>query len=238
MNAGMSALRMGARLWLRHLTRWARICGLIAAGVVVAAWFLFSAVLESLALGLGVGLVVLACTGMRPPPDAKRWFQGGFGERRTARRLAVARRTGRLPGWWFAHDLRVPKSRANLDHAAVHPSGRVVLYLDTKAWHAKDAVVRVDGAKLKYGPWDQTKALDTVRWEASKLAAGVRGVPVVPVIVCDRTKVEGGIIDLDGAYVVSSDSLVQALREIDAGRRDKSRAKRVRQMVEAGFPRK
>jgi len=229
---------MGARVWLRHLARWARICGVIASGVVAAAWFLFSAVLEALALGLGVGLVVLACTGLRPPPDAKRWFQGGFGERRTARALAVARRSGRLRGWWFAHDLRVPRSRANLDHAAVHPSGRVVLYLDTKAWHAKGAVVKMDGSKLKYGPWDQTKALDTVKWEARKLAEGVRGVPVVPVIVCDKTTVEGGIIELDGAYVVSSRNLVQALRGIDSGRRDKSEARRVRRLIEAGFPRK
>lgn len=238
MNAGMSAIKMGVRLWLRHLARWARICGLIAAGVVVAAWFMFSAVVQSLALGLGVGLVVLACTGCRPPADAKRWFQGGFGERRTARTLAVARRTGRLRGWWFAHDLSVPKSRANLDHAAVHPSGRVILYLDTKAWHAKNAVVRVEGNRLKYGPWDQTKALETVRWEAQKLAAGVRGVPVVPIIVCDKTRVEGGIIDLGGAYVVSSADLVRALREIDAGRHDRNRARHVRELVRTGFPRK
>lgn len=239
MNAGLSAIRMGFRLWGRHLAWWARVTGGIAVAVLVAAWWLFGAFGRAALLALAVGVLVLALTGGRCPEDAKRWFQGGFGERRTARRLAGARRLGVLRGWWFAHDLRIPKSRANLDHVAVHPSGQVVVYLDTKAWHAKRAVVRVDGARLMYGPWDKTKALDTIAWEASKLREGLKGsVAVVSILVCDGAEVEGGTLELDGMWITSSAELPRTLRSITRAQRDKKEARAVRELVTDAFPRK
>lgn len=239
MNAGLSAIKMGFRLWGRHLAVWVKWSGTVAAAVLVAAWLGFGAFLGALLLALGTGMLMLSVTGLRCPQDARRWFQGGFGERRTARRLAGARRLGVLRGWWFAHDLKIPKSRANLDHVAVHPSGRLVVYLDTKAWHAKRAVVRVDGARLMYGPWDKTKALDTIAWEASRLREGLGGaVTVVSVLVCDGTEVEGGILELDGMWITSSADLPRTLRSITRAQRNKTEARHVRELVEARFPRK
>lgn len=239
MNAGLSAIKMGCRLWGRHLAWWARVSGGVAAAVLVAAWWLFGTFGRAALLALAVGMLVLALTGGRCPEDARRWFQGGFGERRTARRLASARRLGVLRGWWFAHDLKIPKSRANLDHVAVHPSGQLVVYLDTKAWHAKRAVVRVDGARLMYGPWDKTKALDTIAWEASRLREGLGGaVPVVSVLVCDGAEVEGGTLELDDMVITSAAELPRALRSLTRTQRNKKEARQVRELVEARFPRK
>lgn len=239
MNAGLSAIKMGCRLWGRHLAYWSKVTGGIAGAVLVAAWWLFGTFGRAALLAGAVGLLVLALTGGRCPEDARRWFQGGFGERRTARKLAGARRFGVLRGWWFAHDLKIPKSRANLDHVAVHPSGRLVVYLDTKAWHAKRAVVRVDGHRLMYGPWDKTKALDTIGWEASRLREGLGGaVSVMSMLVCDGAEVEGGIIELDGMWIVSAAELPRALRQVVRAQRNKQEARNVRELVEARFPRK
>lgn len=233
-----SAVTMGLRLWGRSLAGAATIAGGVAVVVTVAALVVFGGGWAAAGFGLGVGVVVMLPLG-RVPSGARRWIQGGLAELRTARNLAVARRSGLLRGWWFAHDLSIPKSRANLDHVAVHPSGRVVVYLDTKAWHAKGAVVRVSGSKLMYGPWDQTKALETVEWEASRVRAVVGpGVRVVPMIVCDRTRVDGGVIDLDGALIVASDQLTRTLRAVSDAGRDKSLARRTRRGVAQAFPRK
>lgn len=227
-------------MWGRHLLRWSKWAGLLAVAVSAAAWLALTvAPLGALALGSAVGAVVLALTGAKCPDDAKRWIQGGLGERRTAQRLASARRVGTLRGWWFAHDLKIPRSRANLDHVAIHPSGRLAVYIDTKAWHANGARVRVDGARLMYGPWDKTKALDTIQWEASRLRDGLKGaVPVVPVLVCDGTKVEGLVIDLDGMWVVASSELPSLLRSLSRAPRDRRAAQALRNLVRENFPAK
>lgn len=241
-RAGRSALLMGLKLWGRHLSGAATVAGGVAVVVTVAAVVVVDLSGSALAFGAGVGGVLLVVLG-RLPDGARRWIQGGLAEFRTARLLATARRSGRLRGWWFAHDLRIPRSRANLDHVAVHPSGRVAVYLDTKAWHAKGATVRVSGRRLMYGPWDQSKAVDTVKWEASKVADQLPGVRVVAVIVCDRTNVKPGVtgtaIGFDGVYVVSSRNLVDLMRSIGQGYdRNKGAARRVRRAVTAGFPAK
>lgn len=240
MNAGLSAVKMGLRLWGRHLLRWSRWAGALALGTFAATWSALSvSPLGAAALAGAVGVAMLALTGARCPDDAKRWIQGGLGERRTARKLAAARRFGSLRGWWFAHDLKIPRSRANLDHVAVHPSGELVVYLDTKAWHAAGARVRVDGARLMYGPWDKTKALDTIQWEASRLLDGLKGtVPVIPVLVCDGASVEGRAIDLDGMWVVASDELPRLLRSLSRAPRNRRDAQAVRELIKANFPAK
>lgn len=244
MNAGWSATRMGFKLWGRHLLRWSRIAGGAAVGTFGAGWWMVGTPGRAAVGGVAVGAVVLAFTGARCPQDARRWFQGANGERRTARRLRNAGAFGGLRGWWFAHDLRIPRSRANLDHVAVHPSGQLVVYLDTKAWHARNATVRVHGNRLMYGPWDQTKTLDTIAWECDQLRtsldrAGFTG-EVVSILVCDGADVEGGVLTLDNdMWVVASVELPRMLRELmPSARRNRSNAQHTWQLVLAGFPRK
>ena len=242
-GAGLSAIKMGLRLWSRQLLRWSRIAGLIAVGVFAAAWWLFSDVGRAALLASAVGVIVLALTGGRCPQDARRWFQGAGGERRTARLLHRAELFGLLRGWRFAHDLGIPRSRANLDHVAVHPSGRLVVYLDTKAWHARGAVVRVNGNRLMYGPWDQTRTLDTIAWEASRLRGGLHNAGfsgnVVSMLVCDGAEVEGGILELDhDMWVVASAELPRALRSLSSAARDRPVAAQAKRLVSSCFPRK
>jgi hypothetical protein len=169
----------------------------------------------------------------RKPSEAHRWIQGAKGESRTARRLLALKGTG----WGVAHDRSIPKSKANLDHVLIHPSGRMLVYVDTKAWHAKRAEVRLSGGKLMYGPWDQTKALETVKWEASKLTEHT-GIPAVAVIACDQTKVANdGFIRVGDAYVVSSDRLVKVLRSMDdLDGKNKALVRKVKQVVDLKFP--
>jgi len=116
----------------------------------------------------------------------------------------------RREGWGVLHDRRVPRSRANLDHVLIHPSGRFLVYVDTKAWHAAKAVIRVTGGRLMYGPWPQGDKADTVRWEANRLNQKI-GLDVVPVIAVDRGKVNGDHLIFRGVHVVNADMLLDVL---------------------------
>lgn len=238
MRAGLSAVRQGLRLWGIHLVQQLKIVAVAATGVLALSWLLAGSLLLASLLAAATGMVILGVTG-RCPADARRWIQGGLGERRTASTLAKARWSGRLTGWRFMHDLSIPGSKANLDHVAVHPSGRLVVYLDTKAWHAKNAKVRVSGTRLKYGPWDKTDVLHTVQWEASKLRASLDGsVEVVSMLVCDGTQVENGVTSLNGTYIVQTADLVRTLRKLTSRRSNRHLARDVKHLIGTKFPSK
>jgi hypothetical protein len=108
---------------------------------------------------------------LRPPPDPERWRRGAAGEASTARVLdgLPARR------WVVRHDLRIPGSRANLDHLVIGPSG--VWVVDTKTTRAR---VRARGRTVRFG----NRRLDTAatRWEAQVVADRL-AVPVRPLVV-------------------------------------------------------
>lgn len=230
--AGRSARRMAYKLWLKNAKDAAAKALLPGAGGAVAVWVPSEHVVGSLAAGAGLWALV-ALLLARKSKEARRWLQGGMAELRTAVKLVRFRATG----WWFAHDRKAgPKSKANLDHIGIHPSGRAAAYLDTKAWHAKNAVVRVDRGRLMYGPWNQTDRVDTVKWEASKLAEGLPGVPVVPIIVCDRTKVQGGLLEFNGVLVVEAARVGQALARVSNANRSRVRSMRARHAVRSKFP--
>ena len=117
------------------------------------------------------GVVLFVAWLLRPQGDVERWLRGAVGEEATARAL------GRLqPGaGWSLHDLRIPGSRANLDHLVIGPRG--VWVVDTKT--TRDRVrgrwgqVRFGERRLDPGP---------TRWEAEVVADRL-GVPVRPLIV-------------------------------------------------------
>jgi hypothetical protein len=75
--------------------------------------------------GLAVAIVMVAGAGwrlrFRPSPEALAWQRGAEGERHVARLLEPLVQAG----WGFSHDLRVPGSKANVDHVVVGPPGRV-----------------------------------------------------------------------------------------------------------------
>jgi len=140
------------------------------------------------------------------------------------------------------HDLSIPKSKANLDHVLVHPSGKFAVYVDTKAWHAARARITWDNrGRLMYGPWDQTPKMKTVEWEASRLHEET-GLPVIPLIACDRGNVIGptgspGVINVNGTYILRSDALFNEISRMDPlNGPDRRTADRVRKTIERKFP--
>jgi hypothetical protein len=144
--------------------------------------------------GLGVGLVV------RRRPDAARWLRGAAGEASTARLL------GRLPSrtWDVRHDLRVPGSRANIDHLVIGPSG--VWVIDSKATRAR---VRARWRTVRLGD----HRLDTrpVRWEAQVVADRL-GVPARPLIVVHGEGLPRRGGRSDGVWVVPVAGLLPRVR--------------------------
>ena len=87
--------------------------------------------------------------------DVQRWRRGAEGERRTAVVLGglSARR------WSVRHDLRIPGSRANIDHVVIGRTG--VWVVDSKATRAP---VRARWRRVYFG--DRRLETDSVRWEA------------------------------------------------------------------------
>ena len=205
-QAGYSALRQAGRLLCKRIVEVGTWCGGAWAGGGVA--FLIapgSLSVVSLAAGGAAG-VTLAVWRWRRPSQWRSWLQGAKAEWRTGRQLNKLKRDG----WGVLHDRRVPRSRANLDHVLVHPSGEFLVYVDTKAWHAKKAIIRVNRGSLMYGPWSQSSKAETVAWEASRLQE-IIGLPTYAVITVDGGKVNGGNLIFRGVHVVESASLLQTL---------------------------
>lgn len=208
-QAGYSALRQAVRLWFQHaqqVTLWAAGAG--TGGVAVIAVSAGGLSVGSLAAG-GVTAVGVAVWRSRQPSRWRSWLQGAKAERRTGKLLNSLRRDG----WGVLHDRSIPRSRANLDHVLAHPSGNFLIYVDTKAWHAAKATIRVDRNRLMYGPWNQGPKAETVAWEASRLSEGT-GMRVIPMIVVDGGKVNGDVLIFNDVYVVSANVLLRTLDAI------------------------
>jgi hypothetical protein len=74
--------------------------------------------------------VPLALRQQATPWWVSNWRRGAAGERHAARILG---RLGRR-GYWLLNDLQVPRSKANLDHLLIGPTG--VFYVDAKSGRA------------------------------------------------------------------------------------------------------
>lgn len=140
--------------------------------------------------------------------QAARWQAGAVGEQRTAERLAPLLGEG----WTILHDRALPRSRANVDHLAISPSG-VVILPDTKRWSARYRLHVVNG-RLLHGTHDVTDRLNGLRHEARTVAA-VLGVPVMPLVVMDGPPVDGGELVLDGIRIIPADRTLGVLRTLD-----------------------
>ena len=181
-------------------------------------------------LGAVVGLVVFGI-GLRRVyrRSSVSWSVGAAGERRTAKML------GGLPGGWVVlHDRAIPGSRANLDHLLIGPAG--VLYADTKNWGSKKSQLRVQGGELWYGRYPQTKALQTVRWEADR-ASQALGVPVEALVVVHGAKVPGNCVMLEGVTVIPAKKLRRTVSNRSAAFGfDSVRVQQLAQPAERTFP--
>ncbi|MEW1912353.1 nuclease-related domain-containing protein [Kitasatospora sp. NPDC085895] len=209
-EAGASAARMArrrgvaARRRLRRSWKW-RLPLLATVGVV--GWWATPSV------GSGIFLAVVAAMGMAYTVvltfvvgRGGSWAVGAAGERRTARLLVPLERAG----WTVLHDRAIPGSSANLDHLLIAPGGEVV-YIDTKNWVSRRSQLLVRKGQLWYGGHCQTRALQTVAWEARQ-AELVLGVPVAAYVAVHGAKVPRGVLHLEGVTIANAAPLVRRLR--------------------------
>jgi hypothetical protein len=145
--------------------------------------------------GAVVGLIAWGVGG-----DVERWRRGASAEQVTARHLAhlSSRR------WSVWHDLRVPGSRANIDHVVIGPTG--VWVVDTKSTLTS---VRATWWSVRFGD----RRLDTTatRWEAG-IVADRLGVPVRPIVAVHGSHMRRRAARAQGVPVVRADRLVPRLR--------------------------
>jgi hypothetical protein len=144
----------------------------------------------------------------RPSPEARAWQRGAAGERHVARLLEPLVQQG----WGVNHDLRVPGSRANIDHVVVGPPG--VFVIDAKHYRGRLRLSR-DGM-LWHGRYLLAPTLSTTRWEADKLQAriGAADIAVVPIVAVVGAAVSYGQVTAHDVTVVPARRLPGLLRSL------------------------
>jgi hypothetical protein len=156
-GAGTSALAMFRSARSRRRRR-AGVASVLMVVAVVGGFLRWPDRAVLVVAAAAVPVLVSAFVG-RSGRDIGRWARGAEGERRTADLLA------HLPSrrWTVWHDLRVPGSRANIDHVVVGRTG--VWVVDTKSTRAE---VRTGWRSVRFGD----RKLDTrsTRWEADLVA--------------------------------------------------------------------
>jgi hypothetical protein len=102
------------------------------------------------------------------PLRERAWRDGAVGEEAVASRLAKT-----CPEVVVLHDRRMPRSRANIDHIAIGPSG--VLVIDTKRYRGKIEVRKplFGEAKLVIRGRDKTKLVEGLKRQVDAVRAGL-----------------------------------------------------------------
>jgi hypothetical protein len=181
---------------------------IIARGIAIGLVGLILAVLGGTLAVLGTSLVFLAVVwtigALVVLPDGVRaWRTGAVGEEMTAAALAA------LPAGAFVvlHDRRKPRSRANIDHLVVGPTG--VWVVETKNYGGSLAVRDGD---LWIGGRRKTAFIDQVKSQAGAVSTALGGVPVLPIICVHRADFPLlGRAELRGVRIVGSHGLVEAI---------------------------
>lgn len=123
-----------------------------------------------------LGGVILALSD--EPTHEKVWARGAAGEEHVAQSLAKRLNQKVL----VLHDRRVPRTRANIDHIAVAPSG--IWVIDSKRYKGKVAVSQplLGAAKLTIAGRDRTKLIDGLAKQVELVrAVAAENAPEVPV---------------------------------------------------------
>jgi hypothetical protein len=212
---GGSAQAEYQRRRAREHTAWAatlpwRIAA--TSGTGLAAWL--AATLAGLPLPARAvaALAALAAVGwrlrFRPSPETLAWRRGAAGERHLARLLAPLQANG----WTVLHDLRVPRSKANIDHLVIGTPG--VFVVDAK--HYRGPLHLSHDGGLWHGRYPLAAALSATRWEADKVQAtlGVADIDVVPIVAVCGAAVPFGQVSVHGVPVVAAHTLPGMLRAL------------------------
>ncbi len=144
----------------------------------------------------------------RPSPETRAWQRGAAGERHVARLLEPLVQQG----WGVNHDLRVPGSKANIDHVVVGPPG--VFVIDAKHYRGR---LRLSGdGLLWHGRYFLAPTLSATRWEADKLQAriGAPDIAVVPIVAVIGATVPYGQVTAHDVTVIPARRLPGLLRSL------------------------
>ncbi|MFJ2205991.1 nuclease-related domain-containing protein [Streptomyces microflavus] len=136
---------------------------------------------------------------------ARRFATGAIGEKATARLL----RTLSRQGWVILHDLQLPTGKANVDHLAIAPSGRVFL-IDSKLWTSEHDV-HLRGTRLFHGTLDVDDRLDGLRHE-TRTVARLLGCPVHAVAAMHQAPVRRDGLSVGNIRIVPAAALCARLR--------------------------
>lgn len=105
------------------------------------------------------------------PQSTRAWERGAIGEELMAQRLEDLPDTFRV-----LHDRRIPRSRANIDHIVVGPSG--VWVIDAKRYKDQRPTLQIEGGilrprveSLRIGRRDGTKLVDGIRSQVERVVA-------------------------------------------------------------------
>src|SRR4029450_11808906 len=159
--------------WTRTLP-W-RMAAIVGVGVLGG--LLGSLLAPGAGLLLGGFAAIVAGLGLRfrPSLDARAWWRGAAGERRTARLLGPLERHG----WVVLHDLAVRGNRAHLDHLVIGPGGGFVI--DCKQDRGRRQLD--PSGRLWHGRYPLAPTLRAVSFEADQAARVLPdpGVVVLPI---------------------------------------------------------
>jgi Nuclease-related domain len=115
-----------------------------------------------------------------PPASEAAWSTGAVGEEALAAHLAK-----RCPDAIVLHDRRIPRSRANIDHLAVAPSG--VHVIDAKRYKGKIEVRKpfFGEPRLFVADRDKTKLVEGLAQQREAVRAALaEALPAMPVHAC------------------------------------------------------
>jgi hypothetical protein len=147
---------------------------------------------------------------LRPDPDPERWRRGAAGEAATAVLL-----TGLPRRFVVLHDLRIPGSRANVDHLVIGPTG--VWVVDSKSYRAR---IRVRRGAAWAGEHEVPTA--AAHWEAERVS-GLMGVPVGAIVAVHGEGLRRRGVVVNGVPVIPARRVCRQIRR-GRGRRVLSRA--------------
>jgi Nuclease-related domain len=212
---GASAQAEYQRRRVAEHAAWARTLPLrIAATALAGLGGLLVAAVAGLPLPAGLLATMVTAAGawwrlrFRPSPEALAWQRGAAGERHVARLLEPLAKQG----WGVQHDLRVPGSKANVDHVVIGPPG--VFVIDTKNYRGRLRLSQ-DGL-LWHGRTFLAPTLSATRWEADKLQAriGAPDIAVVPIVAVLGAMVPNGQVTAHDVTVVPARRLPGLLRSL------------------------
>ncbi|WP_405149098.1 NERD domain-containing protein [Sphaerisporangium sp. NBC_01403] len=168
--------------------------------------------------------------------SAASWRKGAGGERRTGRLLAPLA----AEGYTVMHDRAIPRSRANIDHLVIGPSG--VWVVDSKAWHRRTSISG-HGAKLWIGGCPATSLVRACEFETSAVTAALARVTGRPVRVQALVAVHGARLPRWGGPLVVGGVMLMRARAVRRWIRnapqvlDVTEAAALAELLDVAFPR-